>query len=276
MTSHSFCDDGYSQDSDFDSDTLVSYATNNSNEPNDFETSQSPSSKQSCSPQYQLLGENNQHYENEPVTKKFIIRQDKSNERNSPAPNHLSIATTYSLSRLKELSNPRSQFHHLPLPPQKQERKRSTRNSYMDFLERQESLEQSRQTKLMRKKMELEYEAKVTKLKCPRCSNEQSFHEANSGRTTCKIDGETYVATTFSMKSFEKRMFRSSCKKQQTLEEIRQERTRTLQKAKKKATLRSREGDFLKRMLDDLDKRKENLHRLRLSSKNDGFTYGCG
>ncbi len=234
VTLKSLSDDGYSQDSDFDSDSSTLESSDANTSPGVIGTlSKSPRG----SPQYQCLDENDeineQSKESKPRKQKFIIRQNHNYSKNIPTQKNTLTSKTFSLSRLKLLSQPRiaTQKEQLPMPPPTTDRRKSTRESCMNFLNRQEALEKSRKNKLARKKMELDYNAKITKRTCPRCHNQQSFDEVSSGRMACPFDGETYAMKTFSMKSFERRMFRSSCKKQQKLDEIRSERMQVLQKA---------------------------------------------
>jgi hypothetical protein len=256
MTSMGDSDESYSQDSDFDSDSLVSYAKYSSDQSIDFGTQRTAANtEETKSPQ---------HHEFKQPNRKYLIQKQKNCTETSYEPQHTSTSTA-SISRLEELSRPRPQFE-LPMPPPPQ--RKSTRTTFIAFLERQEALEQSKQRSLTRNKLERDYNAKVTKLRCLKCSKEQSFDEANSGTTTCPRDGYAYTLRTFSIKSFEKRMFRSSCKKQQKIEEIRQARIMVLQKGRKK-TAKSFEGRFLERMQNDIAQRKENLHQLRLNFLED-------
>ena len=272
MTSVGDSDEGYSQDSDFDSDSLVSYATCSSDQSNDFATQRkAASTEETKSPQHELLRTNSHRSELKQPNRKYSIQKQMNSTESSFEPQHASTSTA-SISRLEALSRPRLQLE-LPMPPPPQ--RKSTRTTFMAFLERQEALEQSKQRKLTRKKLERDYNAKATKLRCLKCSKEQSFDEANSGTTTCPLDGYAYTLRTFSIKSFERRMFRSSCKKQQKIEEIRQARIMVLQKSRKK-TVKSLEDRFLERMQNDIVQRKENLHQLRLKYLEDENRFDRG
>ena len=261
-----YSEDGYSQDSDFDSDSALSYSSCESNESNGMN-----SIPQSPAHLPETVSKNDANINAAEInTSRFIIREDLNNGRESPIPKPKKNST-YTLSRLQQLSKPRPQFD-LPIPPPNNKKeKKATRQSYANFVERQEALEKLRQSKRSRKKLELDYEAKVNKRKCPRCGNVQSFDEYNGNKLKCPLDGSTYkFPAVFSIKSFERRMFLSRCRKQQTIDIIRGERIMTLEKGQQKSKSsdwKNSSDSFLMRMRDDLLRRKEKLHQLRLERR---------
>ena len=121
----------------------------------------------------------------------------------------------------------------------------------------------------------------MNKRKCPRCGNIQNFEEVMEERDVCPIDGIKYsLSCTFELRKFEKRMFHSRCKRQQTVDQIREERILILTKAKKsqrqrvlmeKEALKSSGEDFLKRMRDDLHRRKDRVDSLRKKLRDEEY-----
>eukprot|EP00979_Chaetoceros_neogracilis_P001415 scaffold248_cov263-Chaetoceros_neogracile.AAC.14 len=171
-------------------------------------------------------------------------------------------------SRLIELAKPRS-ILTLPKPPPT--RKKITSKSVQEFVLRQETLEKLRQTKMVQKKLELEYEGNVNKRKCRSCKVTQSFDEFYRNKNICQCGTKYGFPSVFHLQRFEQRIFQSRCKRQQKIDEICEDRLFILYKPSKsrhqqalieKAALRANGNDFLKRMQEDLAKRKQHLEGL--------------
>lgn len=157
----------------------------------------------------------------------------------------------------------------LPQPPKTQRKKRA---GFDEFVIRQENMEKHRQAKLIRKKLELEYEAKVGKRKCPNCKAIQSFDECAGKKDVCQCGSKFKCPSSFDLRRFERRMFQSLCNRQQKIDEISEDRMFILHKpqrsahqqsVEKKGALTANADDFLDRMRVDLLKRKQNLEVLR-------------
>lgn len=125
----------------------------------------------------------------------------------------------------------------MPLP-KRQTRQPKIRMAIDEFVIRQENMEKHRLAKLVRKKLELEYEAKDEKRKCPSCKKIQSFDEYIEEKDVCQCGFKFESPSSFHLRRFERRIFQS----QQSFE--------------KKAALAANAEDFLKRMQVDLLKRK--------------------
>eukprot|EP00957_Ditylum_brightwellii_P139273 10614480-Ditylum_brightwellii.AAC.1 len=98
------------------------------------------------------------------------------------------------------------------------------------FLDRTEALEKQRQRKIERNRMEAAYNATVGKKQCPNCGSMQSFDEMMERRVNCPNEEcregrfKYCSPSMFVLKRFEKRMQRSSLRRQDKLSEIEQER----------------------------------------------------
>jgi len=169
----------------------------------------------------------------------------------------------------RQCSQLRLQELALPQPPMTQPKKRAV---FDNFIIRQEKLEKQRQTRLIRKKTELDYEYKVEKRKCPNCKAIQSFDECVEEKHVCSCGSKFEFPSAFHLRRFERRMFQSRCKRQQKMDEITEDRMFILHKpqrstheesVEKKAALAANVDDFLGRMREDLLKRKQHLEGLR-------------
>lgn len=179
------------------------------------------------------------------------------------------------VSRLLELAKPRTALA-LPKPPPM--RKKKSAKVIQEFVLRQEALEKLRQTKRVHKKLELGYESKVGKKKCRTCKANQPFAEFYGNKNICQCGTKYDFPSIFNLQRFERRMFESRCKRQQKIDEISEERLFILHKPPKsrhqqalmeKAAVRANGGDFLKRMCEDLAKRKQHLEALRRGQAED-------
>jgi hypothetical protein len=167
----------------------------------------------------------------------------------------------HSQLRLQELAK-----SGVPVPlPKRQTRQPKIRMAIDEFVIRQENMEKHRLAKLVRKKLELEYEAKDEKRKCPSCKKIQSFDEYIEEKDVCQCGFKFESPSSFHLRRFERRIFQSLCNRQQKINEIREDRMFILHKPQrsthqqsfeKKAALAANAEDFLKRMQVDLLKRK--------------------
>ena len=166
----------------------------------------------------------------------------------------------------------------LPKPPRTQPKERV---GIDEFVIRQENMEKHRQAKLVRKKLQLEYEAKVEKRKCPSCKAIQSFDECVGEKHECQCGSKFEVPSSFHLRRFERRIFQSLCNRQQKIDEISEDRMFILHKpqrstyqqsAEKKAALAANADDFLYRMQVDLLKRNQHLEGLRRKHSHKGRT----
>jgi hypothetical protein len=166
-----------------------------------------------------------------------------------------------------------------PPPPPHEQSSRSTKKivRWGEFVKRQELMENARKMKVNRKKMEMEYDANVNKRKCINCKTVQSFSEVMDGRNSCQC-GSQYVLPKFDLRRLENRIFESLRKKQEAANSIHDERLSALKQSKKsqhqrwlmeKVALKTSGKDFLKRMQDDLQRRKNHMVKMHEEKNSD-------
>lgn len=149
------------------------------------------------------------------------------------------------------------------------------------FLQRQEAAERAKQEKLKRRAQEALYEASTTKSICPNCGSYQSYTEVLSNGTICaneeckgKFRYENPAA--FRLEAFQERMERSSRRREQTVNRIKEEQADTLRvpicsKGRRQkqlvAKVDAKGKDFLARMNDDIARRRDKKNRVEKNLK---------
>lgn len=204
------------------------------------------------------IAENIRH----PTKVKFVVHHDEQKNKKERKPAPLRQRIRYSKARIEYLSRPRRR--QLPEPMNTPTRV-STKSSWKDFIERQEYMENQRRMKQEHRRKERDYQDKIDKLKCPVCSTEQTFKEYIEFQTSCRC-GAKYKKSTFRLRDFESRMFKSRIRKQNQIQKVLDEREKALvygkyTKDKLRSASKAQGNDFLDRMKQDLLKRTRKIEK---------------
>lgn len=142
------------------------------------------------------------------------------------------------------------------------------------FLQRQEAAERAKEEKRKRRAQEALYEASSGKKHCRHCGQCQSYTELLNGNDICSNDEckgkyKYEIPVAFKVKVFQERMERSTRRREQTVNRIKEEQASTLQVCSKSrrqkqllAKVDAKGKDFLARMNDDIAKRRDKTNRL--------------
>jgi hypothetical protein len=126
-----------------------------------------------------------------------------------------------------------------------------------------------------KKQSELDYDALVDKLCCPKCKKNQSFEEFYENKRSCSACNVNFIKPTIcNMRSFESRMKQHQAKKEQKLAEIDSEmygetgRLKLLSRGRREGGITSLLSSPLSRNKKDFDQTQESKKRDDFSSEN--------
>lgn len=186
---------------------------------------------------------------------------------------------TYSFKRLHQLSRPKDYSKIKKRNSCKILQKKRNITSNGSFLERMNAEEIRRIDKRERIRRETIYQLKPNLKKCFTCGKCQSFDEFTADKNHCpnhRCNGGKYrYQSKFCLKSLVKRNDESRERKLKTMFDIIKERlklTRKMSKSHRQLELieritKKQQGEFLVRVTDDINTRKERLHELRKKVK---------